>query len=72
MAGEGKTSPPAARRHDFIGKSFTTSPNGPSLPVPTSSSQPLWFRYDGSPIRYKAKFKAKYGYTRVPVNWVGL
>src|SRR5450755_4299960 len=53
MAGEG---------NDFIGKSFTTAPNGHLYQLPDQQFANLyWFRYDWfSNPDYKAKFKAKY------------
>ena len=58
--------------NDFIGKSFTTAPNGHLYQLPDQQFANLyWFRYDWfSNPDYKAKFKAKYGYDLgVPVNW---
>ena len=58
--------------NDFIGKSFTTAPDGKLYQLPDQQFANLyWFRYDWfSNPDYKAKFKAKYGYDLgVPVNW---
>ena len=73
MAGEGKdVTNPGLDVNDFIGKSFTTAPNGHLWQLPDQQFANLyWFRYDWfSNPDYKAKFKAKYGYELgVPVNW---
>ncbi len=73
MAGEGKdVTDPMLDVDDFIGKSFTTAPNGHLYQLPDQQFANLyWFRYDWfSNPEYKAKFKAKYGYDLgVPVNW---
>ena len=73
MAGEGKdVTNPGLDVNDFIGKSFTTAPNGQLYQLPDQQFANLyWFRYDWfSNPEYKAKFKAKYGYDLgVPVNW---
>ena len=73
MAGEGKdVTDPMLDVNDFIGKSFTTAPNGHLYQLPDQQFANLyWFRYDWfSNPEYKAKFKAKYGYDLgVPVNW---
>ena len=73
MAGEGKdVTNPGLDVNDFIGKSFTTAPNGHLYQLPDQQFANLyWFRYDWfSNPDYKAKFKAKYGYDLgVPVNW---
>ena len=73
MAGEGKdVTNPGLDVNDFIGKSFTTAPNGHLYQLPDQQFANLyWFRYDWfSNPEYKAKFKAKYGYELgVPVNW---
>src|SRR5882762_3160705 len=58
--------------NDFIGKSFTTAPDGKLYQLPDQQFANLyWFRYDWfSNPDYKARFKAKYGYELgVPVNW---
>ena len=57
---------------DFIGKSFTTGPDGKLWQLPDQQFANLyWFRkdwFDRPDI--KEKFKAKYGYELgVPVNW---
>jgi glycerol transport system substrate-binding protein len=57
---------------DFIGKSFTTGPDGKLYQLPDQQFANLyWFRYDWfKKPDLKAKFKAKYGYELgVPVNW---
>ena len=57
---------------DFIGKSFTTAPDGKLYQLPDQQFANLyWFRYDWfTNPEFKAKFKAKYGYELgVPVNW---
>src|SRR5437763_573855 len=58
--------------NDFIGKSFTTAPDGKLYQLPDQQFANLyWFRYDWfTDPDYKSKFKAKYGYELgVPVNW---
>ena len=73
MTGEGKdVTDPQLDVNDFIGKSFTTAPDGKLYQLPDQQFANLyWFRYDWfSNPEYKAKFKAKYGYELgVPVNW---
>src|ERR1700754_4393194 len=73
IAGEGKVvTDPMLDVNDFIGKSFTTGPDGKLYQLPDQQFANLyWFRYDWfSNPDYKAKFKAKYGYDLgVPVNW---
>ena len=73
MTGEGKdVTNPQLDVNDFIGKSFTTGPDGKLYQLPDQQFANLyWFRYDWfSNPEYKAKFKAKYGYDLgVPVNW---
>ena len=57
---------------DFIGKSFTTGPDGKLYQLPDQQFANLyWFRYDWfTDPDIKAQFKAKYGYDLgVPVNW---
>ncbi len=57
---------------DFIGKSFTTAPDGKLYQLPDQQFANLyWFRYDWfNDEKNKADFKAKYGYDLgVPVNW---
>ncbi len=73
MAGEGKdTTLPTLDIDDFMGKSFTTGPDGKLYQLPDQQFANLyWFRYDWfqRPDLKKA-FKAKYGYELgVPVNW---
>jgi len=73
MAGEGKdVTLPTLDVDDFIGKSFTTAPDGKLYQLPDQQFANLyWFRYDWfTNPDLKAKFKAKYGYDLgVPVNW---
>ncbi len=73
MAGEGKdVTLPSLDLNDFIGKSFTTAPDGKLYQLPDQQFANLyWFRYDWfTNPDIKAKFKAKYGYDLgVPVNW---
>jgi glycerol transport system substrate-binding protein len=73
MAGEGKdVTLPTLDVDDFIGKSFTTGPDGKLYQLPDQQFANLyWFRYDWfTNPENKAKFKAKYGYELgVPVNW---
>jgi glycerol transport system substrate-binding protein len=73
MAGEGKdVTLPTLDIDDFIGKSFTTGPDGKLYQLPDQQFANLyWFRYDWfSDAELKADFKAKYGYDLgVPVNW---
>ena len=73
MAGEGKdVTDPMLDVDDFIGKSFTTAPDGKLYQLPDQQFANLyWFRYDWfTNPDIKAKFKAKYGYDLgVPVNW---
>jgi glycerol transport system substrate-binding protein len=73
MEGEGKdVTLPTLDVDDFIGKSFTTGPDGKLYQLPDQQFANLyWFRYDWfSNPDIKAKFKAKYGYDLgVPVNW---
>ncbi len=57
---------------DFIGKSFTTGPDGKLYQLPDQQFANLyWFRKDWFDREdLKAAFKAKYGYDLgVPVNW---
>ena len=73
MAGEGKdVTDPMLEVDDFIGKSFTTGPDGKLWQLTDQQFANLyWFRkdwFDRPDI--KEKFKAKYGYELgVPVNW---
>jgi glycerol transport system substrate-binding protein len=73
MVGEGKdVTLPTLDIDDFIGKSFTTAPDGKLYQLPDQQFANLyWFRYDWfQRPDLKAKFKAKYGYELgVPVNW---
>ncbi|HET9594291.1 MAG TPA: ABC transporter substrate-binding protein [Anaeromyxobacteraceae bacterium] len=73
MAGEGKdVTLPTLDVNDFIGKSFTTGPDGKLWQLPDQQFANLyWFRYDWfkRPELRKA-FKEKYGYELgVPLNW---
>jgi len=73
MAGEGKAvTLPTLDVNDFIGKSFTTGPDGKLYQLPDQQFANLyWFRYDWfkRPDLKKA-FKDRYGYELgVPVNW---
>lgn len=73
MAGEGKdVTNPGLDINDFIGKSFTTGPDGKLYQLPDQQFANLyWFRKDWfDKPELKARFKAKYGYELgVPVNW---
>jgi len=73
MAGAGKdVTFPNLDVDDFIGKSFTTGPDGKMYQLPVQQFANLyWFRYDWfQRPDFKEKFKAKYGYDLgVPVNW---
>jgi glycerol transport system substrate-binding protein len=73
MAGEGKdVTLPTLDVDDFMGKSFTTGPDGKLYQLPDQQFANLyWFRYDWfQRPEFKEKFKAKYGYELgVPVNW---
>jgi glycerol transport system substrate-binding protein len=73
MSGEGKdVTLPTLDVDDFIGKSFTTAPDGKLYQLPDQQFANLyWFRYDWfQRPDLKDKFKAKYGYELgVPVNW---
>jgi glycerol transport system substrate-binding protein len=73
MAGEGKdVTLPTLDIDDFIGKSFTTSPDGKLYQLPDQQFANLyWFRYDWfTRDDLKKKFKESYGYELgVPVNW---
>ena len=73
MAGEGKdVTLPTLDVDDFIGKSFTTGPDGKLYQLPDQQFANLyWFRKDWfDRPDLKKKFKAKYGYDLgVPVNW---
>lgn len=73
MAGEGKdVTNPYLDVDDFMGKSFTTGPDGKLYQLPDQQFANLyWFRYDWfNRADLKRQFKAKYGYELgVPVNW---
>jgi glycerol transport system substrate-binding protein len=73
MAGEGKdVTNPDLDIDDFMGKSFTTGPDGKLYQLPDQQFANLyWFRKDWfDRPDLKEKFKAKYGYDLgVPVNW---
>ena len=73
MAGEGKdVTDPILDIDDFMGKSFTTGPDGKLWQLPDQQFANLyWFRKDWfDRADLKEKFKAKYGYELgVPVNW---
>ncbi len=73
MAGEWKdVTNPGLDLDDFIGKQFTTGPDGKLYQLPDQQFANLyWFRKDWfDRADLKEKFKAKYGYDLgVPVNW---
>ncbi len=73
MAGDWKaTTSPTLDLDDFMGKSFTTGPDGKLYQLPDQQFANLyWFRKDWfDRPELKEKFKAKYGYDLgVPVNW---
>lgn len=73
MAGEGKdVTLPTLDVDDFMGKSFTTGPDGKLYQLPDQQFPNLyWFRYDlFQRADLREKFKSKYGYELdVPVNW---
>ena len=73
MTGEGKdVTLPTLDVADFIGRSFTTAPDGKMYQLPDQQFANLyWFRYDWfQRPDIRDKFKAKYGYDLgVPVNW---
>ncbi len=73
MSGEGKSvTLPTLDVNDFIGKSFTTGPDGKLYQLPDQQFANLyWFRKDWfDRPEIKKAFKAKYGYDLgVPVNW---
>jgi glycerol transport system substrate-binding protein len=73
MAGEGKdVTDPMLDLDDFMGKAFTTGPDGKLWQLPDQQFANLyWFRADWfARADLKEKFKAKYGYELgVPVNW---
>ena len=73
MAGEAKdVTLPTLDIDDFIGKSFTTGPDGKLYQLPDQQFANLyWFRYDWfARPEFKKQFKELYGYELgVPVNW---
>lgn len=73
MAGEGRDATlPTLDVDDFIGKSFTTGPDGKLYQLPDQQFANLyWFRYDWFQREdFKKQFKELYGYDLgVPVNW---
>ena len=73
MVGDGKSvTNPMLDIDDFIGKSFTTGPDGKLYQLPDQQFANLyWFRYDWfTDPDLKEQFSAKYGYELgVPVNW---
>ncbi len=73
MTGEGKdVTLPTLDVDDFMGKSFTTAPDGKLYQLPDQQFANLyWFRYDWfNRADLKAQFKKLYGYELgVPVNW---
>jgi glycerol transport system substrate-binding protein len=73
MAGDAKdVTNPGLDIDDFIGKSFTTGPDGKLYQLPDQQFANLyWFRKDWfDRPEIKDAFKAKYGYDLgVPVNW---
>lgn len=73
MKGEGKdVTLPTLDVDDFMGKSFTTAPDGKMYQLPDQQFANLyWFRYDwfNNPD-FKKQFKEIYGYELgVPINW---
>ncbi len=73
MTGEGAdVTNPGLDIDDFIGKSFTTGPDGKLYQLPDQQFANLyWFRYDWfTDPELKAQFREKYGYELgVPINW---
>lgn len=73
MTGDGRdVTLPTLDVKDFIGTSFTTSPDGKLYQLPDQQFANLyWFRYDWfSRADLKRRFKEKYGYELgVPINW---
>jgi len=73
MTGEGEgVTLPTLDVDDFIGKSFTTAPNGKMYQLPDQQFANLyWFRYDWFQREdLRKQFKDIYGYDLgVPVNW---
>ncbi|MBK1668143.1 ABC transporter substrate-binding protein [Rhodovibrio sodomensis] len=73
MKGEGKdVTLPTLDIDDFMGKSFTTGPDGKLYQLPDQQFANLyWFRYDWFQREdLQKRFKERYGYELgVPVNW---
>jgi len=73
MVGEGASvTSPTLDIEDFIGRSFTTAPDGKLYQLPTQQFANLyWFRYDWfTDPKTMADFRAAYGYDLgVPLNW---
>ena len=73
LAGDGKDATlPTLDVDDFMGKSFTTGPDGKLYQLPDQQFANLyWFRYDWfQRPELKKQFKERYGYELgVPVNW---
>ncbi len=73
MMGEGAdVTNPNLDIEDFMGKSFTTGPDGKLYQLPDQQFANLyWFRHDWfSRADLQARFREKYGYDLgVPVNW---
>ena len=73
MSGEGRdVTNPMLDLDDFMGRSFTTGPDGKLYQLPDQQFANLyWFRHDWfSRPDLQARFKEKYGYELgVPVNW---
>ena len=73
MAGDGKAvTNPSLDIDDFMGKSFTTGPDGKLYQLPDQQFANLyWFRHDWFQREdLKSRFKERYGYELgVPVNW---
>ena len=73
MSGEGSdVTLPTLDVDDFIGKSFTTAPDGKLYQLPDQQFANLyWFRYDWfQKPELRKRFKERYGYDLgVPVNW---
>ena len=73
MSGEGRdVTNPMLDVDDFMGKSFTTGPDGKLYQLPDQQFANLyWFRHDWfSRPDLQKRFKEKYGYDLgVPVNW---
>lgn len=73
MVGDGKNvTLPTLDVDDFIGKSFTTGPDGKLYQLPDQQFANLyWFRYDWFQREdLKNRFRESYGYELgVPVNW---